>query len=52
VLELEHDWYLPVTRPVEVFAGSAAQAPLISVDFETAGTPLRPGKTRPQEAQR
>jgi eukaryotic-like serine/threonine-protein kinase len=46
-IRLEHDWYKPIERTVEVKPGRADGATEVNVDFEAAGT-LKPGKQRPQ----
>jgi eukaryotic-like serine/threonine-protein kinase len=46
-IRLEHDWYKPVERKIEVKPGAAEGALEVGVDFETVGT-LRPGKQRPE----
>jgi serine/threonine-protein kinase len=47
VVRFEHDWYQPLDRPIEVFAGTAEAAPTIRVDFEKLKVPLRSGKQKP-----
>jgi eukaryotic-like serine/threonine-protein kinase len=41
-IRFEHDWYEPVTRTIDVPAGTSE----VGVDFEQAGV-LRPGKVKP-----
>jgi eukaryotic-like serine/threonine-protein kinase len=41
-IRFEHDWYLPVTRTIDV----TSDANEVSVDFEKTGT-LKPGKAKP-----
>jgi hypothetical protein len=51
VARFVHDWYQPVERSIEVVAGTAEDAPTISIDFEKLKVPLMPGKTRPVEPE-
>lgn len=48
-IRLEHDWYQPVDRTVEVTEGSEAAAKQLSVDFRAEHTPLAPGRTPPPD---
>ncbi|HEX4450314.1 MAG TPA: serine/threonine-protein kinase, partial [Kofleriaceae bacterium] len=41
-IRFEHDWYQPITRPIDVTGGDIE----LSVDFEKAGV-LKPGKAKP-----
>jgi serine/threonine-protein kinase len=45
-IKLEHDWYQPIERQVEIKGGRPDSAAEVSVDFEAQGQ-LKPGKTRP-----
>jgi serine/threonine-protein kinase len=45
-IKLEHDWYQPIERQVEIKGGKADGAAEVTVDFEAQGQ-LKPGKTRP-----
>jgi hypothetical protein len=47
-VQLVHDWYEPIDRTIEIFAGDASSAETIDVDFEREGK-LRAGKTRPPD---
>jgi serine/threonine-protein kinase len=49
-IRLEHDWYQPIDRKIQLSAGSAADATPVVVDFERQGV-LRPGKTKPAEGR-
>jgi hypothetical protein len=51
VVRFEHDWYTPVERPIEVVAGTAEAAPVISIDFEKLKVPLKRGKQKPEDPQ-
>jgi serine/threonine-protein kinase len=46
-IRLEHDWYQPVERMVDIAEGVAAAPQVVSVDFEAERVPTAPGKTRP-----
>src|SRR5262245_12394913 len=46
-LRFEHDWYEPVVRTVQIVPTSPEAAQLMSVNFETLKTKLKPGKTVP-----
>jgi len=46
-IRLEHDWYRPIERTIEIKPGKTDSAGEVNVDFESAGT-LKPGKQRPQ----
>ncbi len=48
-LRLEHPWYQPIERTIEVPTGGAERPTELRVDFESEGT-LRADKTRPTEA--
>jgi hypothetical protein len=50
VLRFEHDWYIPVDRTIDLEAGTADAAQLVSIDFEAQKVPLKAGKTKPAEA--
>jgi len=50
VVRLEHDWYAPVERTVEITEGPATAPKLVSVDFKAEQLPLVPGKTVPDAA--
>jgi len=45
-VRLEHDFFQPVERGIDVKAGPAAEATTVVIDFESQGK-LKPGKTRP-----
>jgi eukaryotic-like serine/threonine-protein kinase len=49
VIRLEHDYYEPVERTVELKSGTPAEAEIVNVDFEAQGK-LRPGKNKPAPA--
>jgi serine/threonine-protein kinase len=46
-IRLEHDWYRPVERVVEIAEGIATAPQSLVVDFDAEHVPLAPGKTRP-----
>jgi serine/threonine-protein kinase len=46
-VRLEHDWYRPVDRVVEIVEGAATAPKELVVDFDAEHIPLAPGKTRP-----
>ena len=50
VVRLEHDWYQPVERTVEITEGVASAPKVVSVDFEAERIPAAPGKIRPGSA--
>jgi hypothetical protein len=50
-VRLEHDWYQPVERMVEIAEGPATTPRALAVDFEAEHVPLAPGKTRPASAR-
>jgi hypothetical protein len=45
MVRLEHDWYRPVERVVEIAEGTPAAPTVLSVDFRAERVPLAPGKT-------
>jgi hypothetical protein len=47
VVRLEHDWYRPVERTVEIAEGVASAPKVLSLDFEAERVPAAPGKARP-----
>jgi serine/threonine-protein kinase len=49
-VRLEHDWYQPVERTVEIAEGIATAPQVLSVDFDAEQIPAAPGKTRPSGA--
>jgi len=46
-VRLEHDWYRPVERVVEIAEGVATAPQSLALDFDAEQVPLAPGKTRP-----
>jgi hypothetical protein len=46
-IRLEHDWYQPVERVVEIAEGAATAPQALVLDFDAEHVPLVPGKTRP-----
>jgi serine/threonine-protein kinase len=46
-IRLEHDWYEPIERRVEIEPGTPDHAAAVQVDFEAQGT-LKTGKQRPE----
>lgn len=48
VIRLEHDWYKPVERTVEITEGTATAAKVLSLDFEAEKVPAAAGKARPK----
>jgi len=49
-VRLEHDWYQPVMRRVEVTEGVATAPKVLSLDFEAERIPLAAGRTPPAAA--
>jgi serine/threonine-protein kinase len=49
-VRLEHDWYQPVERTVDIPEGIATAPQVLSLDFEAERIPAAPGKTRPAAA--
>jgi predicted Ser/Thr protein kinase len=49
-VRLEHDWYQPVERSVEITEGVESAPKVLSLDFEAERIPAAPGKTRPASA--
>ena len=49
-IRLEHDWYQPVERTVDIAEGIATAPQVLSLDFEAERIPAAPGKTRPAAA--
>jgi hypothetical protein len=47
VVRLEHDWYQPVERTIDIAEGVATAPKLLSLDFEAERIPAAPGRTRP-----
>ncbi|MGH9886024.1 MAG: PEGA domain-containing protein [bacterium] len=47
VVRLEHDWYQPVERTIDIAEGVATAPKVLSLDFEAERIPAAPGKTRP-----
>jgi hypothetical protein len=44
VIKLEHDWYMPVEKTVDVGDSETS----LTIDFEKLKVPLKPGKVKPQ----
>ena len=49
-IRLEHDWYRPVERTVDIAEGPASAPQVVSVDFEAEHIPGAAGKARPAAA--
>jgi hypothetical protein len=46
VVRLEHDWFRPVERTIEISEGAKTAPKMLSVDFDAEHVPSAPGKPR------